>query len=127
MQTNKVVNSLSTLLGTLVLLFGLLQFYIAATAKISPESGRFFAYELGGAMLLIASIFLSVPFSKRIAKILSVLFLLLLAASMLRLVFSQDLATDKPFIYQAAAIGLAVLLVARVITSFRARSSKNDT
>ena len=127
MQTNTFINAISVIIGILLTLFGIMQLYVASIVTISPESGRFFAYELAGALLLAGVIFLSVSYSRRVAKVLSVTFLLLLAASMLRLVFSQGLATDKPFIYQAGAVALAVLLVARVITTIRAKRLQKDS
>ena len=62
---------------------------------------------------------LLLPFHRRLGRTLGCIALVLFAAGMLLAVFSPGLSSDAPGPYQAAAIALAVLLLARLGLSLR--------
>jgi hypothetical protein len=108
----KIIKIVSFLVGLFLGGLGLFVFFTLASGSV--VAGIRAALITGICFVLVALPFLVFPFSRRLAKLLGALVLLVLAAAALRLVFSPNLATAHPAIYQVAAIALGVLLVARV-------------
>ena len=108
----KIIKIVSFLVGLLLGSLGLLVFLSLASGSVI--AGKHDALVTGICFVLVALPFLVFPFSRRLAKLLGVLVLLALAAAAVRLVFSPNLASAHPAVYQVAAIALGVLLVARV-------------
>jgi hypothetical protein len=108
----KIIKIVSFLVGLLFAGLGLFVLFTLASGAV--VAGNRDALVTGICFVLVALPFLAFPFSLRLAKLLGVLVLLVLAAAALWLVFSPSLAVAHPAIYQVAAIALGVLLVARV-------------
>jgi hypothetical protein len=108
----KIIKIVSFLVGLLFAGLGLFVFFTLASGAVVAGSRD--ALVTGICFVLVALPFLVFPFSLRLAKLLGVLVLLVLAAAALWLMFSPNLAAAHPAIYQAATIALGVLLVARV-------------
>lgn len=108
----KIIKIVSFLVGLFFGALGLFVFFTLASGSVT--AGKRDALVTGICFVLVALPFLALPFSRRLAKLLGVLVLLALAAAALWLVFSPNLASAHPAIYQVAAIALGVLLVARV-------------
>jgi hypothetical protein len=108
----KIIKIVSFLVGLFFASLGLFVFFTLASGSV--VAGNRDALVTGICFVLVALPFLAFPFSRRLAKLLGVLVLLALAAAALWLVFSPNLVSAHPAIYQAAAIALGVLLVARV-------------
>lgn len=108
----KIIKLISFLVGLFFGGLGLFVFFTLASGSVI--AGARDALVTGICFVVVALPFLVLPFSIRLAKLLGVLVLLVLAAAALGLVFSPNLSSAHPAIYQVAAIALGVLLVARV-------------
>jgi hypothetical protein len=111
----------SFLLGACFASVGVLWIFTAASGAI--KSGPVAGYVAGAGFLLVAAPLLAFPFSTRVAKLLLVLLMLLLAFSMLWLAFQPNLSSNNPALVQGGAIAFAVILLARVGLALRRKRS----
>jgi len=121
MQLGKLAKAASLVTGSFLALFGFLFLAIAATGDF--VQGQVVAVVMGVSLLLAALPPLAYRFSSRLARLLLVLLLFVLAAALLWLVFRPELPVARPAIYQVAAIAFAVLLLARVGLALRRNRS----
>ncbi|KQY48647.1 hypothetical protein [Lysobacter sp. Root494] len=111
-QFGKLIKTLSLLAGAGIVLLGVIWLVVAASGAV--KTGQAFAFIVGAAFLVVAIPFLVFPFSSRLAKVLAVLVLLMLALAMLWFAFRPGTPIDRPVLAQVGAIAFAVLLFARV-------------
>ena len=77
-------------------------------------------------MVLLSGTFLLFPLWPRVSRVIGITSIVVLAAMMLFMVFSQPLSKPSPGIYQLAAIALAVLLIARFVLAIRRAPPRDD-
>ena len=117
MHSGKLIGVTSFLVGFALFLFGAVWLYAYIAGDIAPRHPMALVMVVG--MLLVSTPFLAFPFSKRAAKGLSVVLLIMFAAVMLWVTFHPGQPATHPGIYQTGAIAFAVLLLARVGLALR--------
>ena len=120
-----IAKVLSFLAGACLLLLGLTWIFIAASGAM--RTGQEAGYVAGAGFVLAASPLISYPFSVRLAKVLGVVVMFVLASGMLWLAFRPDLPVERPELAQVAAIAFGVLLLARVGLALRRKYSRLGT
>ena len=124
MQLRNVSKMFMAMLGVGVALMGAINLWIAFIGTFAQ--GRPMLIGAGVILLIIGLALLAFPFSRRLSKILGAIALLAFASATLLLVFTTGLVTSKPS-YQVAAIALAVLAVARILSSSRRKRIEAGT
>jgi hypothetical protein len=105
------------LLGAGIAMLGVAWVFIAASGAV--KTGPIGGYVAGAGFLLVAAPLLAFSFSVRIARLLFILALLVLAFCSLWLAFQPNLPTNHPAFVQVAAIAFVVTLLARVGLALR--------
>lgn len=105
-----ILKSLGFVVGLLFAALGAMSLLVAVTGDFAQ--GRTGAYVAGYSCLAIAAPLLVLPFSSRVAGILTFLVLTVFAISMLWTAFGTSVAWPWPF--RLAAIAFAALLLVRV-------------
>jgi hypothetical protein len=103
--------------GMLFALIGISTFAVLALGTF--EEGRDAAMAMAVVGVTASAALLVLPFHRPLGRALGGVALVIFATGMLLAVFSPGLASDTPGTYQAAAIALAVLLLARLGLSLR--------
>lgn len=120
-RLRKLINVLSFLMGASLFLMALTWAYISASGAI--KSGQAFGYISSVAFLLFAAPFLAFPFWVRLAKVLGVFCLAVLALGMLWFAFRPENTMEHPALTQAVVIAFVVLLFTRVGLALRRKRS----
>ena len=124
MMLSKLTNVAALVIGLVLALAGAAALVAADTGAISPDGNA--GVVAGAYCLLFAAPLVAYPFSKRSFRRLGVVALLALALGLLYLSFQLDVPAARPSLYQAGAIALPVLLVARIVLGVRAQKSRKD-
>ena len=124
MLQRKLINIAAVAVALVLAVLGVVAIVATRAGAVQSDGNGGIVFGVG--LLLVAAPLFALPFSRRVFRLLGVVDLLALAAGFVYLSFQPELPTTRPAIYQAGAVALAVLLVARVVLSFRARSSRQD-
>ena len=110
--------------GGLLAVAGLTAALVLANGMVHGAREGVFAsavfYVTAGASLLV------LPFHRRVGKLLGSVALIMLATALLVAVFHPAIAAGTPGPYQAAAIALIVLLLARLGLAMRTKSKNTE-
>ena len=111
---------LSVAFGVLFALFGATSLFVLAIGRF--DEGRDAVAVSAIVWLLLSAGLFALPLHRRLGMILGGIALLLFASGMLWAVFNPGRASATPGAYQAAAIALMVLLLARLGLGLRRKS-----
>lgn len=125
MKFRKVVKMLVFVAGLILALAGVSALAMAASGSVSL--GQSSVYAIGSSLLLIAAPCITLLFSVRLAQVLGLVVLLAFAIGALWLGFGSTVSLERPWLFQAAAIVFAVLVISRVGLFLRNKTSSRGT
>jgi hypothetical protein len=121
MQLRKIVKALLFVTGLVLTLAGASALAMAVSGSV--VIGQSSVYALGGSLLLIAAPCIALLFSVRLAQVFGSFALLAFAVGALWLAFGSAAPPEQPWLFRAAAIVFAVLVIFRVGLLLRNESS----
>ncbi len=112
--------------GVVLALAGLAAMTVLAIGTFQDDRDGVVTALSGMVYLTAAASLLVLPFHRRVGKFLGSVALLMLATALLVAVFNPAIAAGTPGPYQAAAIALIVLLLARLALAMRNKSKNTE-
>ena len=125
MQFRNLSKIAMVLLGFALTVMGVVNLWISSIGTFAQ--GRIITATAGTIFLILGLACFTFLVSRKLSKVLGAIALLAFAGAMLWLVFSMSIPTANQPIYQIAAIALPVILLARVLSGLRTKSTEAGT